>query len=216
MADARMEREDVTAIDIALEPDPTTRDFACEVNARLREGFPNGYALGEDHHPHVTVLQRFVASDALDIAATIARNVVAEEDVPAWNLTAIGHHYIAHPPVGLAAIVIEAPDELHRLQRRLIDSLAPYVRPAGMADAFASIVGGSDIQEPLIGYVTAFVPSASGAHFRPHISTGVGTIDDLDRLLAEPFQPFDLAVADVTMFQIGTFGTARRRLHSLL
>jgi len=216
MADADAESEAVTAIDVALEPDPTTRALAYEVNARLRRGLPDGYALGEDHHPHVTVLQRFVASDALDLAAAAARKVVAEEDVGSWKLTATGHHYIALAPVGLAAIVIEGSDELRRLQQRLADSLLPYTRPAGTANAFASNVGGADIQEPLISRVTDFVPNASGSRFQPHISTGVGTLDELDGLLAEWFEPFEVSVDGVTMFQIGTFGTARRRLHTIL
>jgi hypothetical protein len=49
----------VTAIDIALEPDATMVQHAMDANARLRKSFPNGFALDETHHPHISMLQQF-------------------------------------------------------------------------------------------------------------------------------------------------------------
>jgi hypothetical protein len=50
----------VTAIDIVLEPDATMVHQAEAVNARLRLVFPKGFALDATHHPHISMLQRFV------------------------------------------------------------------------------------------------------------------------------------------------------------
>ena len=56
----------VTAIDIALEPDATMLQHAEAANARLRKVFPKGFALDATHHPHITMLQRFVRTADLD------------------------------------------------------------------------------------------------------------------------------------------------------
>jgi hypothetical protein len=55
-----------TAIDIALEPDATMIQHAEAVNARLRKDFPNGFALDATHHPHISILQRYVHTADLD------------------------------------------------------------------------------------------------------------------------------------------------------
>ena len=55
-----------TAIDIALEPDNTMIQHAQAVNTRLLKVFPKGFALGPTHHPHISMLQRYVRTGDLD------------------------------------------------------------------------------------------------------------------------------------------------------
>ena len=47
-------------------------------NVRLREAFPDGFALDAEHRPHITVLQCFVAVNDLeslcDLAGDVFRN----------------------------------------------------------------------------------------------------------------------------------------------
>ena len=50
----------VTAIDIALEPDATMIQHA--ENARVLKVFPKGFHLDATHHPHISILQRYVRS----------------------------------------------------------------------------------------------------------------------------------------------------------
>jgi hypothetical protein len=64
----------------------------------------------------------------------------------------------------------------------------------------------------LIGYVSAFVPNASGEHFNPHVSTGLAPRTYLDKLLAEPFVPFTFSPAGAAVYQLGQFGTAAKKL----
>ena len=73
----------VTAIDIALEPDATMIQHAEAANARLREVFPRGYALDATHHPHITMLQRFVRTADLDNVYAAAGEVLAAGRSPA-------------------------------------------------------------------------------------------------------------------------------------
>ena len=56
----------VTAVDIAIEPDATMVHRAEATNARLRKVFPKGFALDATHHPHITLLQRYVRTADLD------------------------------------------------------------------------------------------------------------------------------------------------------
>lgn len=48
---------DVIAIDIALEPDAAMMHRAEAANEVLRKNFPQGFALDDTHHAHITVLQ---------------------------------------------------------------------------------------------------------------------------------------------------------------
>jgi hypothetical protein len=64
----------------------------------------------------------------------------------------------------------------------------------------------------LIGYVSAFVPNASGEHFNPHVSTGLAPRTYLDKLLAEPFVPFTFSPAGAAVYQLGQFGTEAKKL----
>jgi hypothetical protein len=67
----------VTAIDIALELDATTIQYAKDANARLLKSLPKCSALDETHHPHVTMLQQFVRTDDLDKVFAAANAVLS-------------------------------------------------------------------------------------------------------------------------------------------
>ena len=62
---------------------------ATEANARLLGAYPKGFALDENHHPHITMLQQFVRTDALDKVYAAANAVLAKEKPASWTLRAI-------------------------------------------------------------------------------------------------------------------------------
>ena len=205
----------VTAIDIALEPDATMIQHAMAANARLLKSFPKGFALDETHHPHVTMLQQFVRTDELEKVYAAVNAVLAKEKPKAWTLKAFKYYYIPSPPLGLAGIVVEPTEDLHRLQDELITAVKPYTVNTGTPAAFFSNEGGRDIQEFLIEYVANFVTIAAGKQFNPHVTIGVGTEDYLNKMLAEPFASFTFSVAGASVYQLGSFGTARKELKAL-
>jgi 2'-5' RNA ligase len=205
----------VTAIDIALEPDGTMVQHATAANARLRKSFPKGFALDETHHPHISLLQQFVRADDLDKVFAVANAVLAKEKPTTWTLKAFKYYYIPSPPIGLAGIVVEPTEDLHRLQDELIKAVEPYVVKIGTPAAFFSDEGGRDIQKSLIDYVANFVADAAGKHFNPHVTIGVGTEEYLNEMLAEPFTSFTFSVAGASVYQLGSFGTARKELRAL-
>ena len=205
----------VTALDIVLEPDATMLAHASAVNARLRGDYPQGFRLDAAHHPRISMLQRFVKTADLDNMYNAAEGVFAGEKPGRWTLRAVKHYYIPAPPIGLAGIVIAPTEDLLKLQRHLIDAIAPYTTTTGTTAAFASAEQGRDIQESLIEYVATFVGSQSGSNFSPHVSTGVGTLAYLDEMLAEPFEAFTFSPEAAAIYQLGTFGTAQKLLKAL-
>jgi len=209
------QQSSATAIDIVLEPDETMSAQARAANARLLGVHPEGFALDAAHHPHITMLQRFVRTADLDKVYAAADTVFAREKPATWKLTASKAYYIPAPPIGVAGIVIELTEDLLRLQQRLIDAIAPYTVQTGTIAAFASAQEGRDIQEFLIEYVADFVPNSSGQKFNPHVSTGVGPQTYLDKMMAEPFAAFTFSPAGASIYQLGTFGTAQKKLTTL-
>jgi hypothetical protein len=204
----------VTAIDIALEPDATMVQHAMAANARLLKSFPKGLSLDTTHHPHVSILQQLVRTDDLDKVFAAANAVMAKEKPTAWTLKAFKYYYIPSPPLGLAGIVVEPTEDLHRPQDELITAVASYTVETG-TPAFFSDEGGRDVQKFLISYVANFVTDAAGKRFNPHVTIGVGTEEYLNKMLAEPFLPFTFSAAGASVYQLGSFGTARRELRML-
>jgi hypothetical protein len=184
-------------------------------NARLLKSFPNGFALDETHHPHISMLQQFVRTDDLDKIYAAAQAVFDEEKPKSWTLKAFKYYYIPSPPIGLAGIVVDPTEDLHRLQDELIKAVAPCTVKTGSAAACYSDDGGRDIQPFLIGYVENFVRDAAGKRFNPHVTIGVGTEKYLNEMLAEPFPSFTFSPAGASVYQLGSFGTARKELKAL-
>ena len=213
--EAVAQQNPVTAIDIALEPDATMLQHAMAANARLLKSFPKGFTLDETHHPHVTMLQQFVRTDDLDKVFAATKAVLAKEKPTAWTLKAFKYYYIPSPPIGLAGIVVEPTEDLHRLQDELITAVEPYAVKTGTPAAFFSDEGGRDIQEDLIEYVANFVTVAAGKRFNPHVTIGVGTETYLNKMLAEPFASFTFSATGTSVYQLGSFGTARKKLKAL-
>ena len=205
----------VTAIDIALEPDATMVRRAQADNGRLLKVFPNGFALDETHDPHLTIFQTFVRTDDLEKVYVAVGAVFTKEKPAVWTLKAIKYYYIPSPPIGLAGIVVEPTEDLHRLQVELIAAVAPYTLKTGTSAAFFSTDSGRDIQEFLIGYVANFPTIAAGEKFNPHVTIGVGTQAYLDKMLAEPFDAFTFSPVGASVYQLGAFGTARKALKAL-
>jgi hypothetical protein len=65
-------QSDLIAIDMLIQPGQKMMDEAGRWHARLREHRPEGFELDEEHAPHVTLVQRFIAkSDLPKVSAVI-------------------------------------------------------------------------------------------------------------------------------------------------
>ena len=212
---AHAQESRVTAIDILLEPDATMVQHAQADNARPLKVYPTGFALDPTHQPHLTLTQQFVRIADLERVYAAANHVLAEENAASWNLKAFRYYYIPVPPNGIAGIVVEPTEELVRLQRRLLDAVAPFTEKTGTAAAFVSADGGHDIQDGLIDYVANFSTIAAGKKFNPHVTIGVAPEAYLKEMLAEPFRAFTFSPAGASVYQLGSYGAARKKLRAL-
>jgi hypothetical protein len=161
------------------------------------------------------MLQQFVRTADLDKVYAAANKVFASEKPTSWKLKAFKYYYIPSPPIGLAGIVVKPTADLHRLQQELIEVVTPFTVKTGTPAAFMSTEAGHDIQPFLIEYVANFVKIAAGKKFNPHVTIGVGTETYLNAMLAEPFEAFTFSPASASVYQLGSFGTARKELKAL-
>lgn len=212
------ESTSVTAIDIALEPDAMMVHRAETVNARLRSDFPKGFALDATHHPHITMLQRYVRTADLDKVYAAADKVFLSDNVTSLKLKAYKYYYMTDPSlpgVGLSGIVVETTPGLIKLQKDLIDAVAPYTVSTGTASAFVTTAAAPDINRATIHYVEVYVPEHSGKHLALHVTTGLAQVAFLKKMVAEPFDAFTFSPAGASVFHLGNYGTAATKLKEL-
>jgi acid phosphatase (class A) len=205
----------VTAIDVLLEPDATMLARSAENNARLLKVFPQGFSLDATHAPHITLIQRFVRTADLEKVYAAAAQVLARANVTALKLEAFKYYYIPTGDNGLAGICAKPTPELLKLQRDIAAAVAPFTVETGDSSAFVTTPDDPMIDPALIGYVSAFVPKATGDRFNPHVTTGVAPKTYLDPMLAAPFEAFTFSPAGAAVYQLGQFGTAAKKLKQL-
>ena len=215
---AMAQQSPVTAIDIVLEPDATMVHHAEAVNARLRSVFPKGFALDAAHHPHISMLQRYVRTADLDKIYAAASKVFGSYNITSFKLKAHKYYYLTAPSLpglGLSGIVVETTPELIKLQHDLIDAVAPYTVPTGTAAAFVTTPAAPDINEATIHYIEVYVPEHSGEHLELHVTTGLASVDYLKKMVAEPFEDFTFSPSEAAVFHLGNYGTAAAKLKEL-
>ncbi len=206
----------VTAIDIVLEPDATMIQHAEAANAGLRKNFPKGFALGDEHKPHISVMGGYFYTANLEKVYAATAKVLASEKVTSWKLTAIKYYYMPLKEVGLGGIVVQPTADMIRLQKEFIDALTSFMAPAsaGSAAAFATTPQDPAINQATLDAVATYFSAHTGEHYSPHVTIGVGTVDYLDALIAAPFSTFTFSPVGMSVYQFGNFGTARKLLHS--
>jgi|ERR1043166_7645861 hypothetical protein len=211
---AQHAKSDIIAIDILLEPDAIMLEHAMASNARLRGVFPKGFTLGDaTHTPHITMLMAFVHQDDLKKLYAAEKKVFAAVDLKAIKLEAFKYYYApAESGFGLLGICARPAPELVKLQADIIVAARPFVLKAGSAEAFTARHNDPALDESLAQFVAAFEQKATGAKFNPHVSTGLAPVEYLDKLLAEPFEPFTFAPARAAVFQLGPYGSAAKKL----
>ena len=158
------------------------------------------------------MVQRFVGTAHLDKVYAAAGKVFAGANVTGLKLEAFKYYYIPDKDIGLFGIVVKPTPELLKLQQDVIAAVAPFTEATGTSAAFVTTPDDPVINPLLIQYVEAFVPKASGEHFNPHVTTGVASREYLDKMLAEPFEPFTFSPAGAAVYQLGQFGTAAKKL----
>ena len=204
----------ITAIDILLNPDETMLAEARAANAKMRADYPKGFELDADHAPHITIVQAFVRTSDLDKVYAAVAKVSKDENPTTWELKATGYYDIPTGNLGLAGIVAEPTQDLIRLQKKLLDTIAPFTSDKATDAAFAPRPDGGALlsAKQMDDYIKSFVPKASGKNYNPHVTIGLGNRKFVDQLKAESFKSFTFKARAVSVYQLGDFGTAQKLL----
>lgn len=205
--------QDITAIDVLLNPDQTMLDSAKVYNGIMQKNYagPGSYSLDELHTPHITVLQCFVRSADLKKVYKAVAHVVKQEKPTNEPLTSKGFYYFPTNDLGLAGITINTTPGLLRFQSKIIEALKPYL-VVGTDAAFVQNTDGTAIAAGSKEYVNGFIPDHSGEKYNPHVTIGLAHQDFLKDLLAKPYNSFPFKCASVSIYHLGDFGTARTKL----
>jgi hypothetical protein len=158
------------------------------------------------------MLQAFVRTADLDQVYAAAGKVIAGADLSRMRLEAFKYYYAPAGADGVAGICAKPSPEILKLQADIIAAVQPYTVDTGHIGAFTAPHDDPATDAAIIEYVSTFVPKMSGEHFNPHVSTGVAPKDYLDKMLAEPFEPFSFSPAGAAVYQLGPFGTAAKKL----
>ena len=207
----------LTAIDILILPDDTMIEHARKWNARLLESVPQGFALDQDHTPHITLLQRYVKTDRLGDVFDAVDSAIARVPLSSLDLTAVklAHMKVAAlPGVGLAGLLVQPGPVVIDLQCDLIRAIEPYTGSGGTADAYVTSAAEPDINQDTLKYVESYVPNHSGENYIAHVTVGEAKLDDLAVLEAAEFESFTFHPAGLAVYHLGNNGTAQKRLHT--
>jgi 2'-5' RNA ligase len=202
------------AIDVLLQPDGKMLEEAANWNARMRQQSPEGFKLDEEHAPHITLIQRFIAESDLDSVLAAVDRVKSAFDIANMQMTATGLYHIPSGKIGVAGIVIKPSDELLALQQAVIEAVNPFARTGGDESAFVPDATGTPFDPLLFKYVDTFVPNQTGKKFNPHVTIGIAPLEWLEDLEKQPFGTFTFGAKGIATYQLGNFGTASKRLDS--
>ncbi|WKD36975.1 hypothetical protein [Streptomyces xanthophaeus] len=207
---------DLTAIDVLVDPDEETVRRARAWNARMRASVPDGFALDASHRPHITTLQRYVRTAGLDEVYEAVRRTLAATDTGAltYRAVALRHADWGVPGQGLAVILLEPGPQVLDFQAALLAAVSPFTGSGGTAAAFVADPG-EDISRSTLDWVEGYVPAQIGpGRYAAHITVGFAALDDLTAAEAEPFDAFTVRPAAVAVHQLGNSGAARKLLRS--
>ena len=202
----------VIAIDVLLLPDAKMLEKAKAANAKLRGNYPEGYTLGAEQAAHISLVHRYVREKDLPAVEAAVAKVAAKERPLDWELTATGFGSGMWTGLAITVISVENTPDMSRLGAEIVEAVEPFAVAEGTAAAFSTSKELPKIEPEVVSYVSKFVPNASGEKFKPHVTVGVAHEDFVDNLKAEPFEKYSFKAAGIAIYQLGSFGTAQKKL----
>ncbi len=141
------------------------------------------------------------------------KSLAATDDAAlSYDAVALRHADWGVPGQGLAVMVAEPSPQVLDFQAALLAAVTPFTGSGGTDAAFVTDPG-EEISQSTIDWVDGFVPTQIGAgHYIAHITVGFATLEDLERIEAEPFDAFPVHPASVAIYQLGNNGAARSEL----
>ncbi|MCW8195128.1 hypothetical protein F6455_10055 [Proteobacteria bacterium 005FR1] len=195
------------AINIALLPDAGMVARAKAMNARIRENYPESFALDEEHLVHITLGQAFVDGGEIAGIWRKVKSLAVRND-----LRASSFDFHANGEMGTAGYDISLTPWLRETHAQVAAAVAPFSLPDGDENAFFTAPGESAVGERSVNYVKDFFRAYGGSRYNPHVTLGIGQREFLELLRNMHFEPFEFGVEALVICQLGDNGTCRRVL----
>lgn len=212
MARAAQGPAEVTAINVLVLPDKPMSARAQQLNARLRQEQPKGFALDATHVPHLSLVHEFVRTQDLPKVYADVERVFSQHPLVGKELTVKGLEPTPWNGTQMWSVSVEKSDELVTAQEQLVEVLRPYAIDTGGADAFVTSGDPSGINDETIKYVRTFREKHTGEGFKPHITIGLGDESSGEKLKPQLPAAEKFKVMSVAVYQLGNDGTARKEL----
>jgi hypothetical protein len=202
----------VIAIDVSLEPSADMARFAESANKGVRRAYPEGFTLGADHPPHISLVRCYVRVGDLPELETRVAAVLAANNPLLMQLAAVGYTHSRSDDLPLMKIAIERSYQLSLVQAKIAEAVEPFSIPDAAADAFATSRELPKVDQSTIDDVKNYASQASGKNYKPHITIGPApdfVVKDIEaiRFPRRTFRP-----AAVAIYQLGNYGTAQTKL----
>ncbi|MFH0984323.1 MAG: 2'-5' RNA ligase family protein [Candidatus Omnitrophota bacterium] len=212
LANPCLAADPLTAIDILLEPDDTMVAQAHADNARLRENYPEGFALDATHVPHISVLQCYVHTNDLDKVFAAVRRVINAQKPLGMELKTAGYFAAPWAGLGLAGITVMPTPQLRKYQEAILSAVSPFIARDGTVAALVPNEDGKPSDETIASYINTFASRQTGKNYSPHVTIGLGREDFAREMTAASYTSFTFKIKDVGIYQLGDYGTARKKL----
>jgi 2'-5' RNA ligase len=187
------------AVNLAILLTGRAADLAVRYNARLLQWHPGGFRFGPTCLPHITLVQQFIDSDAVDdVSAAIGEDL---DSIDSFTVRSSG----LGPGGSTVHVRIDARDSIVDLHVRMLERMGRFALPGGGAAAFENDDGRARPGD--VGWVAGFRDMSSREHFAPHVTLGVGNETSVG-----PVDPFDVRVERLGLCRLGSHGTCRRIL----
>lgn len=203
---------EVTAINVLVLPDKSMHTRAKQLNERLHQEQPRGFALDATHVPHISLVHEFVRTQDLPKVYADVERVFLKHPLVGHELTVTGLEPTPWNGTQMWSIALEKSAELVAAQEQLMEVLRPYAIDKGGAEAFNSAGDPSGINNETIEYVRTYREKHSGEGFEPHITIGLGDESSGDQLKSQLPGSEKFKVMNVAVYQLGNDGTARKEL----
>lgn len=192
--------ERLSALDVALVLPSSIADCLTRLNASLLPP-PDGFHFDTTHVPHLTLVQQFSRLDALQD--------ITDEITSTAQCTAPLQLTTDKLSTGETAVVltVEHTKALNNLHRRLMKRLERFASATGDKTGFVNTDPNESARTRDVTCVKQFRRNASYEAFTPHITLGIGHLDQ-----PSPVQTF--TVTNLALYQLGRFCTCRRLLQS--
>ena len=182
-------RDHIVGIDVALAPEMAVAGRASTQRAP------------------VTLVRGFVRSSDVARVSSVVAFVMATTRLQDLNLRATGYQTGTWNGVQGTALVLDANEELRRLEERMVTALRPFRLTPEDAEEFIMTPDRSRMSNAAIGMVDSFVPNEAGVNYRPHLLVAAGQID-----AKQPVDQISFRSVGAAIYQIGPSGAAERVL----